>query len=151
LPALASDQRCFVDTNVIAYAHDANAPAKRATAMDLVETLGAARRGVISTQVLAELYVTLTRAVRPLVDAAEAARVIDDYARQRRVISVAPDIVRDAVRVSASDQLHFWDALIWAAAKAAGVSVVLTEDFQNGRTIEGVLFLDPFRADFDLA
>jgi predicted nucleic acid-binding protein len=119
--------------------------------MDLVETLGAARRGVISTQVLAELYVTLTRAVRPLVDAAEAARVIDDYARQRRVISVAPDIVRDAVRVSASDQLHFWDALIWAAAKAAGVSVVLTEDFQNGRTIEGVLFLDPFRADFDLA
>ncbi|MBM3473846.1 MAG: PIN domain-containing protein [Armatimonadetes bacterium] len=99
----APDRPCFVDTNVIAYAHDANAPTKRATAMDIVEALGVARQGVISTQVLAELYVTLTRAVRPLVDPAEAARLIDDYARQWPVISVTPDIVRDAVRVTASD------------------------------------------------
>jgi predicted nucleic acid-binding protein len=55
------------------------------------------------------------------------------------------------VASAARHQFHFWDTLIWAAAKTSGASAVLTEDFQDGRTIEGVLFLDPFRADFDLA
>jgi len=40
--------------------------------------------------------------------------------------------------------LPFWDALLWATAKAAGVSVVLSEDFQDGRELEGVQFRNPF-------
>jgi predicted nucleic acid-binding protein len=38
----------------------------------------------------------------------------------------------------------FWDALIWAAARENGVSLIYTEDFQHGRDIEGVGVINPF-------
>jgi predicted nucleic acid-binding protein len=40
--------------------------------------------------------------------------------------------------------LAFWDALIWAAAAENGVGTIYTEDFQDGRNIEGVRFVNPF-------
>jgi predicted nucleic acid-binding protein len=40
--------------------------------------------------------------------------------------------------------LSFWDALIWAAAADNGIPVIYTEDFQDGRNIEGVQFINPF-------
>ena len=42
--------------------------------------------------------------------------------------------------------LSFWDALIWAAAKENGATVINTEDFQDGRDIEGVLIRIPLTA-----
>lgn len=42
-------------------------------------------------------------------------------------------------------RLSFWDALIWATARDADVPVVLSEDFQDGREIEGVRFVNPFK------
>jgi predicted nucleic acid-binding protein len=40
--------------------------------------------------------------------------------------------------------LSFWDALIWAAASESAVDVIYTEDFQDGREVEGVRFISPF-------
>ena len=40
--------------------------------------------------------------------------------------------------------LSFWDALIWAAAKENDVPMIYTEDFQDGRDIEGVRYSNPF-------
>ena len=41
--------------------------------------------------------------------------------------------------------LSFWDAAIWASARKADLSVVISEDFQHGRVLDGVTFVDPFR------
>lgn len=41
--------------------------------------------------------------------------------------------------------LSFWDALVVRAAKQAGCGVLLTEDLQDGREIDGVRIVDPFR------
>lgn len=46
--------------------------------------------------------------------------------------------------------MHFWDGLIWAAAKLNQVAYVLTEDAPHGRTVEGVQFLNPFSPEFEL-
>jgi predicted nucleic acid-binding protein len=40
--------------------------------------------------------------------------------------------------------LSFWDALIWSAAAENGVATIYTEDFQDGRVMEGVRFINPF-------
>ncbi len=40
--------------------------------------------------------------------------------------------------------LSFWDAMLWARAKRAGCSVLFSEDLQDGRRLDGVLFVDPF-------
>jgi predicted nucleic acid-binding protein len=58
--------RFFVDTNVLVYAHDVAADVKHGRARSLVEELWRDRSGVLSTEVLQELYVTLRRARNPL-------------------------------------------------------------------------------------
>jgi predicted nucleic acid-binding protein len=40
--------------------------------------------------------------------------------------------------------LSFWDALIWSAPVENNVAVIYTEDFQDGREVEGVRFVNPF-------
>jgi predicted nucleic acid-binding protein len=40
--------------------------------------------------------------------------------------------------------LSTWDAMLWATVKAAGCRVLLTEDLQDGRDLEGVRFVNPF-------
>ena len=40
--------------------------------------------------------------------------------------------------------LPFWDAMIWAAALRAGCRLFITEDFQDGRALGGVTFVNPF-------
>jgi predicted nucleic acid-binding protein len=41
--------------------------------------------------------------------------------------------------------MSFWDALLWATADRIGVRYLLTEDYQDGRTLGGVTFVDPFK------
>lgn len=41
--------------------------------------------------------------------------------------------------------LSFWDALIVAAAQAAGCSHLLTEDLSHGQDLDGVRVVSPFR------
>ena len=42
--------------------------------------------------------------------------------------------------------LSFWDALIWSAAVECSVGIIYSEDFQDGRELEGVRFVNPFTA-----
>ena len=48
-------------------------------------------------------------------------------------------------------RLSYWDSLIWAAANMNDIPCVLSEDFSDGRRIEGVVFLNPFADGFALA
>jgi predicted nucleic acid-binding protein len=40
--------------------------------------------------------------------------------------------------------LSFWDVLIWSAAVENRVGIIHTEDFQDGREVEGVRLVNPF-------
>ena len=53
--------RTFVDTNIVLYAYDQREPEKSAIAREIVSDLWRTREGLLSTQVLQELYVNLTR------------------------------------------------------------------------------------------
>ena len=57
-----SDKHVFVDTNILVYAHDADAGGKHASAKERVRELWARERPPsVSIQVLQELYVNLVR------------------------------------------------------------------------------------------
>ncbi len=69
----AEPRRQFVDTNILVYAHDGSGGRKYDIAADLLRRLWADRQGCVSTQVLQELYVTITRKVpHPLASPAQA-------------------------------------------------------------------------------
>jgi predicted nucleic acid-binding protein len=56
----------------------------------------------------------------------------------------------EAARGARQHRLSYYDAQIWATARLNQVPTIFTEDFQSGRRLEGVLFLDPLQAGFDL-
>ena len=43
--------------------------------------------------------------------------------------------------------LSFWDAMLWAVAREAGVTLLLSDDFQHDRILEGIRFCNPFKLD----
>lgn len=64
-----------------------------------------------------------------------------------RVAAAIPEDLAEAMRAHASHGFQFWDAMLWATAKRAGCRLILSEDFQDGRALEGVLFADPFNPE----
>ena len=71
--------KCFVDTNILVYAHDRSAGAKHQRAQILLEQLWDSGLGVLSTQVLQELCVNLRRKVSHPLPVEEVRLLIRDY------------------------------------------------------------------------
>jgi predicted nucleic acid-binding protein len=135
--------RHFVDTNVLVYAHQANAGSRHRVAAELVTQLWLDRTGVVSTQVLQELYVNLRRRIDPPLGIDEAARIVDDYLAWRLVVNDG-DAIRQAIVYEKRYKLSFWDALIVQAANSAGADTLYTEDLNHGQRYGQVLAVDPF-------
>lgn len=133
----------FVDTNVLLYALDEQQGARHRVAADVLERLWESRQGVVSTQVLQELYVNLTRSLRKPMTRPRARAIIERYSAWP-VHQVTP---ADIVAASELEQRHtvsFWDALVVVAAQQLGADRILTEDMPHGRSFGGVRIENPF-------
>ncbi|HEV2895424.1 MAG TPA: PIN domain-containing protein [Actinomycetota bacterium] len=133
----------FVDTNLLAYAHDPLEARKQPIAQALLEALWQDRGGVLSTQVLQELYVVTTRRFNPPMRRPAARELVALYA-QWPVVQVDVPLILAASSLEARHTLSFWDALIIEAARRSGATRLLTEDLQSGRRIGGVQIENPF-------
>jgi predicted nucleic acid-binding protein len=134
--------RRFLDTNILLYAYDQDAPAKRAAALRLVEQgWNAMGQTAISVQVLQEMHVNLEKRGVPK---PEAARIIRDYTPWPVVDNSFP-ILLAALNEQERWRLSLWDALILAAARASGASELFTEDFNHGQDYGGIRAINPFR------
>jgi len=133
----------FVDTNVMIYAHDLDAGLKRDIAVTIMEKLWEERTGVISTQVLQEFYVNVTRKIPNPLSPSKARGIIESYLYWRVELNGSGAILL-ASEIEERHMLSFWDALIIAAASNAKVDKILTEDLNHGQKIEGILIENPF-------
>lgn len=131
----------FIDTNVLIYLFDIDAPAKQAVAREVL----AAGRFVLSTLVLSEFYVTVTRKLARPLDSSRARRAVTDLCAMP-VRDVTAKLVQAAIRRSTVTQLSYWDALIVETALEAGATALLTEDLQHGQSIDTLRINNPFLA-----
>jgi predicted nucleic acid-binding protein len=129
----------FVDTNVWVYAADGADPVKQARSAALLAMHGADI--VVSTQVLGEFYVTLTRKLRADADSVRAA--VARMAGTRVVAVDVPQVMR-AIELTGQTSIAYWDALIVAAAESSGCERLLTEDLGDGQRIGSVRVENPF-------
>ncbi len=136
-------ERSFVDTNVLVYAHDRGAGTRHATARALVTSLWNERAGVISTQVVQELYVNLRRKASRPISRTDARRVIDDYLTWEVVVNDG-DAILQALDLEERHRVSFWDALIIAAAGTAGVTTLYSEDLSHDQMFGDVRVVNPF-------
>ncbi len=134
--------RTFVDTNVWVYAVDAADPAKRERARQVL-TPEPNVELVVSSQVLGEFYVTVTRKLARPLGEGEAARMIDEL-RRLPCVALDADHVAAAIDGSVSWGISYWDALVIEAARSAGCRVVLSEDLADGQTYGDVGVENPF-------
>ena len=137
--------RSFVDTNVVVYSVVEN-PDERVKHEAAIQLLTHEPDSlVISTQVLQEFYVVVTRKLAYPLDEERAARALRGLARLD-VVGVDVPLVMAAVDTSRTAKLSLWDALIIEAARQAGCARVYSEDLSDGQEIRGVKVENPFRA-----
>jgi predicted nucleic acid-binding protein len=133
----------FCDTNLFVYAYDVTAGARRRHAQGILARLWDSADGVISVQVLQELFVALTRKIPQPLPGHEARAIVSDLTTWRVVEPSARDVLT-AIDGAARWQLSFWDAMILTAANRAGATTVWSEDLNDGQRFDGVVVRNPF-------
>jgi predicted nucleic acid-binding protein len=134
--------RTFVDTNVLIYAHDVDARGKHEIAKSILKELWNRRTGALSTQVLQEFYVNVTRKIATPLPKPSARAIVDNYFAWS--IDTTPAEISAAFLIEDQACISFWDALIIAAARKAGADRILSEDLNSGQTMFGVRIENPF-------
>lgn len=140
----ADEGRCFVDTNIFIYAHDRSAGRRHEVAATLCRELWNARRGVVSTQVLQELYVNLRKKCVPAVERQLALEIVDDLRAWDVVAVEAADVIA-AIELEGRHRISFWDALIVQAANRGEAEILYSEDLNDGQRFGEVVVRNPFR------
>jgi predicted nucleic acid-binding protein len=130
---------------VLVYALDKSGSPKKQVAQRLLNELMEEDRLRVSTQVLQELFVTLTRKVSRPCSNEEALAVLEDLAAWPLMV-VDYAAIRAAVALAGQAKLSFWDALVVVAAARTGAAVLYTEDLNDGQEILGVRISNPFAA-----
>jgi predicted nucleic acid-binding protein len=136
-----SADRITLDTNILIYAVDKDAGTRHQKAMAIVDDV-VEQICVLTLQALSEFFSAVTRKGKmPIRDAQEQ---IQDWQLLFPIILPKTTTLQLAINAVENHRLSFWDAMLWATAKQAGVTALLSEDFQHGRELEGVHFRNPF-------
>lgn len=131
----------FLDTNILLYGYDLDAPEKREVARALIEQAWVQPgRTAISVQVLQEFHVNFVRKGH---SAEEADTLISDFSRWP-VIDNTLAVFRLGLSLQSRWQLSLWDAMILAAARTSGARELLTEDLNHGQDYGGIRVINPF-------
>ncbi len=138
-----AEPRTFVDTNILVYAHDTTAGRKREIAREAVLDLWNTEAGVLSTQVLQELFVSLTKKIPIPIEVRIARTIIQDLCAWEIVVNDEGGVL-GAIDLQLKYQLSFWDALILDAACRSKSTTLYSEDLSDGQRIEGITIVNPF-------
>jgi predicted nucleic acid-binding protein len=136
---------CFLDTNVLLYAaaHQAD-PAdepKHDIALQIVRDGDFA----ISAQVLQEFYANaVTLKPKPL--PADKAMEWVEMLSEMECIAMDDRLVKEGIAISRRFTTSYWDGAIIAAAHAAGVDSLYTEDLDHGQQYGEVTVINPFKS-----
>jgi predicted nucleic acid-binding protein len=129
------------DTNLFVYASDRRDPLRREMADVVVERLGRLDTA-IGLQVIGELQNALRRRLR--VEAPTAFAVAEALLSRFPTFAYDERAAATALTEARAGRLSYWDALLLAAADAAGIRVMLSEDMADGLVFGGVEVINPF-------
>ena len=130
-----------LDTNVLVYISDDDEPEKQTIAREVLIVLTRVS-ACVGLQVIGELQNVLRRKLKhPSWLAAQTARNVlvafDSF-------PATEANVQEALALMSSGRLGYWDALLLASARDAGVAVLLSEDMADGFRLGTIEVVNPF-------
>ena len=135
--------KVFLDTNILIYAHDTSAGKKHELARNIVLELWESGEGVLSTQVLQEFFVSVTKKIPKPLDVKLAKEIVNNLLKWDVVINNGESIL-EAIEIHIQHKYSFWDSMIIEAAIRGNTTLLLSEDLSDGQIINGVKIKNPF-------
>ena len=139
-----SEDKIFIDTNIMIYAYDVSAVEKHQIASHILSDLWNSGLGVLSTQVLQEFFVNIAQKIQKPIDKKLAKEIVRDFLRWQVVVNNG-DSILDAIDICDKYRYSFWDSMIIEAAIKGGAVFLMSEDLQHGQVISGVTIRNPFK------
>jgi len=137
-----SADRLTLDTNILFYASDNTAGEKQLVAQKLTRA-AALRREILTLQSLAELSNAFAKRRLHQHDIADG--IVRGYLNTFTVVPATDADLLEALRHHHQHNIPFWDAMLCATARRAGCTLLLSEDLQDGRTLDGFTIRNPFK------
>jgi predicted nucleic acid-binding protein len=134
--------RVALDSNILIYAELEPDSEKGKRSIDLI--LRAARDGVLPVQVLGEYLRFVQRRVPAAFE--QAIRQASIYQAAFLTPPTTDAIITTASELARAHRLQLWDCVVCAASMDAGAKVLMTEDMQDGRFVDGLRLINPFAA-----
>lgn len=136
----------FFDTSIIVYAYDETEVEKRPICEEIVRNCFEGKFvGVISNQILSELFFVLT--TKKGVSKDDAQTIVDSLIKSENWIKVnyKVDTVKKSIVASKTINVLFWDILVAETMKENGINKIYTEDEDNFKKIPGIKTINPFK------
>ncbi len=131
-----------LDTNILIYAIDSSEGSKHTLASKLLLRAAIAKQPLMLQSLNEFSAVVRKKRLMPLT----TLKKIIEYHRSTFTLQapIVEDLL-DALQANEDHKLPLWDALLWATARRSGCHIIFSEDFQDGRELGGVRFINPFK------
>jgi predicted nucleic acid-binding protein len=135
----------FVDTNILVYAYDSAVGERHVLAKYFLKQIWERGCGCVSTQILQEFYVSVTRKAKKPLSEADAQQAIRDLSVWT-VHRPSVDDILAATVILLRYQISFWDALVIRSAQQTGCEILWSEDLSDGQEYNGIRVTNPFKS-----
>lgn len=122
---------CFIDTNILVYAYDTTEKEKHKKSRLLLSKCWQRKiRLAISTQVLSEFFVVVTRKIQNRLTVDDAQQIIMDLVKHDcwQILEIKPATILNAIKASKVHKTSYWDTLIAETMKENQVFKIYTEN-----------------------
>jgi predicted nucleic acid-binding protein len=136
---------CFVDTNLLLYAQDPEAPEKAKRVAEWLGVLAETDAIVISPQVLNEYAHNIIGKFQHV--GTDRLQAELEFMQQWCRAKTNQQTAIHALRIHSRYQFSFYDSCLIASALEYGCDLFLSEDLSHGQRISGMQIISPFRSE----
>lgn len=138
--------KIFLDTNILIYSYDNSNEVKHKIAFDLISSLLSTEDIFISTQVINEFIVVMTKKVKYPLSVAEVKEIVMKFENNYEIRETTIADINRALSIYNNHKFSYWDSLVVATALNTGSEILYSEDLQHGMIINSLKILNPFEA-----
>jgi len=134
--------KVFIDTNILVYLQSGLDANKTKKCKELFHNLAEDNLIVLSTQIMQEFYVTMTKKLGyDLLEIKNLLFLFNDF----EIINVNASIIFEAIDISVLHKISFWDSLVISSASSGNCKIIYSEDLNHGQMIGGIQIVNPFK------